>query len=326
MHALFLAGLASLAALTAASIPAQAADKVLNGGDGCERRFEEVSKDLKTWIENDGHQALVYPQGQSAARYRPAMLAAIAGAAVSCTSEPLSVGSADKICVNQRDASGHARITCQREAYLNLAADEQYRLTHHEYAGIAGFEENQGPRSLYSLSNQVTGYLDSFASKRLTVKGAEGSLEALNRRFQDFYGNYEVVSCSSSVAPAERNRESDFCQLAVISIESGKMITSPASGLYAKAIWNKTPDLKGGLVLGYSYCQLSYGTVDCQPGQGGLPPGVDPARQVYYSSRFSKIGSTTFLDVRIEDSAKKSKFESWSFVLKPYTGPMPEKK
>lgn len=311
--------------------PSHAADKVLNGGDACERRFTEVRDDLEAWLQKGGAKALSFGKSQNPAAYAPAMLSAIARAQVSCTADKLRVGDAEKVCVNETDTSGNARITCQREAFLALPVDEQYRLTHHEYAGLAGFEKNDGEASNYALSDQLTGYLDSYVTQRLTVKADQSAGDAIERNFKNFYGNYEIVGCSTSSDFPKGTRDLNLCGIAVIKIERQDMLFGqPGSSLLATPVWLKDPDVKGGMVLGYSHCQLGYGTIDCDPGnysaEGATPPPPGPAPKVFYRTRIVKAGGTTFLDVSIEDTREETRFEKWSLVLKPYTGPTPEKK
>ena len=323
IHLAFLA-LTALTALTYPA-PAQAADKVLNGGDACERRFIEVRDDLTAWIQKGGARALSFAKGQGSEAYGAAMLGAMARARVSCTADTLRVGASEKVCVNESDSSGNARIVCQRDAYLALSVNEQYRLTHHEYAGLAGFETNEGETSNYELSDQLTGYLDSYLTQRLTVKSDQNAGDAIDSNFKDFLGNYEIIGCSTATDFPKGTRDLNLCDIAVIKIERQDMLFGqPGSSLLATPVWLKKPDVKGGIVLGYSNCQLGYGTIDCNPGNnGGMAP--PPGQKVFYRTRIVKAGGTTFLDISIEDTREETRFEKWSLVLKPYTGPEPKK-
>jgi len=313
----------TILAILAAPLPSHAADKVLNGGDACERRFKEVRGDLTSWIQKGGAGALTFAKGQNAEAYAPSMLGWIRDAKVSCTSEKLRVGATEKVCVNETNGRGDARITCQREAFLALSVNEQYRLTHHEYAGLAGFESNAGEASSYVLSDQLTGYLDSYATKRLTVKAKASATDALDRNFQDFYGKYEIVGCAVTTDFPAGSRELNLCDVAVLAIERNNMINSPIASLSAISVWNKKPDMYGSVILGYSSCQLGYGTVDCTPGNYSAEIPMEPTPKIFYSTRIAKAGGTTFLDISIEDTREVTRFEKWSLVLKPYTGPLP---
>ncbi|RZA06607.1 MAG: hypothetical protein EOP11_09880 [Proteobacteria bacterium] len=314
-----------LIALIACATPSFAADKVLNGGDACERRFTEVRDDLRTWLENGGSKALVFPEGKDKSGYATAMLRAIGQAQVACTADKLWVGTAEKVCVNETDLAGDSRILCQRDAYLSLGVNEQYRLTHHEYAGITGYETNKGDASTYSLSDQLTGYLDFYSTQRLTVKSDKKAGDAIERNFKDFYGTYEIAGCSTSSDFPEGTRDIRLCDIAVIKIERQDMLFGqPGSSLLATPVWLKKPDVKGGIILGYSRCQLGYGTIDCTPQSY---PGPDLTQKVFYSTRIVKAGDTTFLDINIEDTREAAThFEKFALVLKPYHGALPEKK
>lgn len=160
-------------AVQAASISAEAGTRdVGNGGDTCENRIKVIADDFRSWITVDGPAELTLPDGIQVSQYREAMLIAIAAAKVACTSAIISVGSTEKICRNSIDASGIPRIQCNREAFLGLAsnADDQYRLVHHEYAGLAGLEVTHAEVSDYRISNQIAAFLEDQMVKKLAVK------------------------------------------------------------------------------------------------------------------------------------------------------------
>jgi len=159
-----------LLSLVLASIPALAADKGLNGGDICEDRFQVVSSDLASWIEQGGSAGLVLPAGVSINQYNSKMTSEIKTALVSCTDDKVMVGSAEKTCENFVDSKGQARIVCDSSQFMATDESQQYVLVHHEYAGLAGFEVNDGETSNYPISNQITGFLAQELVKKLVVK------------------------------------------------------------------------------------------------------------------------------------------------------------
>lgn len=295
----------ALTFLALTTLPAHAADKVLNGGDACERRFLEVRDDLKSWIERGGHDSLALPSGLTKGQYRAKMLKMIGAAKISCSDEPLLLGRSEKTCLNSLDGTKNARIVCRSDRFLKLGQDEQYRLAHHEYAGLAGFEANESDESRYDLSDQIGGYLDSLTVKRLTVKNNEGSDELLKRNFDDFFGEYTVSGCSSSRnIPVDPMGNPDLCQAKRIGIKMGYSSSNKPSVMMF--FLEKDPNMFAfGSVLARSDCQVGYGTSSCSN-----KFRKDAISNV--TTRIEKIGSGHFLDMTIENEGK---FEKWSVVL-----------
>lgn len=159
-----------LAILASGNLAASEGDRAGNGGDPCEDRFTEIRDDIKSWINGGGSRGLRLPEGVSQEQYDAAMLSKIGAARVGCTREKIEVRGEEKVCRNQITGTGAARITCNREAFLALGIEDQYMLTHHEYAGLAGFEENAGAVSIYPLSRQISGFLESQIIRRLAIK------------------------------------------------------------------------------------------------------------------------------------------------------------
>ncbi len=139
-----------------------------NGGDICEYQFKIVRDDIASWIKKGGHLGLQLPSGLNTKQYEASMLNAISQAQVSCTDEALTIGGAEKTCKNFVDR-GSPRIICNVNRYLNTDESSRYTLVHHEYAGLAGFEVNNGEDSNYSVSNQISGFLVDEVVKKLAV-------------------------------------------------------------------------------------------------------------------------------------------------------------
>jgi hypothetical protein len=143
-----------------------------NGGDICEDQFKIVRDDIASWIHKGGSAALSLPNRISLASYNSGMLSQISDAQVSCTEDKVFVGNAEKTCKNFIDSYGKSRIVCNSRRFLKGTSESgQYVLVHHEYAGLAGFEVNDGENSHYSLSNQISQNLTDTVVKRLAVKG-----------------------------------------------------------------------------------------------------------------------------------------------------------
>jgi hypothetical protein len=152
------------------------------GGDACEKRIQQIRDDIQDWILRDGHQQLT---GLSFGHeyYKQQMLTFLAtkkntdGSVravtdIECLDQRVQVDGHEKICRFERFAKG-AKITCDARKFLDRATmtdDEQYKLIHHEYAGIAGLEVPTGSQSQYFISNQVVESLEMRQVRMLAVK------------------------------------------------------------------------------------------------------------------------------------------------------------
>lgn len=126
-----------------------------NGGDMCENRIKSVRDELSQWLTNGGAAGLRFPAGVFHENYRRAMLTAMSTAKVSCGNVSLFVGRAEKTCKNFVDRSGALRIQCNADRFMANSRANQFILVHHEYAGLAGLEVNNGENSNYEISNQI---------------------------------------------------------------------------------------------------------------------------------------------------------------------------
>jgi len=145
--------------------------EVGNGGDICEDYFKIVRDDIAAWIDKGGSAALSLPDNISVDRYNTEMLAQISKTHVSCTQDNVLIGDAEKTCKNFIDSQGTSRIVCNSDRFTKETSEsDRYVLVHHEYAGLAGFEVNDGENSHYSVSNQISQYLTDTVVKRLAVK------------------------------------------------------------------------------------------------------------------------------------------------------------
>lgn len=156
-----------------------------NGGDICENRIIEIRNDIKQWIQNGGSKNLNLPAGLTLDEYNAGMISAINKTKISCTTKVLPLGIVEKTCLNSsQDAEKSAIMRCNFLRFLNTDDSNQYRLVYHEFAGIAGFETNEGDEeSKYSTSNQITGYLENQLVKKLVVSKrikADGSMKEID--------------------------------------------------------------------------------------------------------------------------------------------------
>ena len=160
---------------------AYANKEVGNGGDICEDRVKTIREDLDAWIIQGGSADLKLPASISLSSYNSEMLKGISQAQVSCTAGAILVGNVEKTCKNYVDPKGIPRIVCNEKLFMETSESDQYVLVHHEYAGLAGFEVNDGENSQYNISNQISEYLVEAVIKKLAIKsGANGASNTLN--------------------------------------------------------------------------------------------------------------------------------------------------
>ncbi|WP_413585026.1 ankyrin repeat domain-containing protein [Bdellovibrio sp. HCB274] len=127
-----------------------------NGGDPCELSFISIRNDIRQWIIRGGSAVLQFPANLSLNQYNTSMVQQIDSAVISCTEEKLTIGSSEKTCVNYRDKQGRPMITCNLRRFTEAGEAAQYVLVHHEYAGLAGMEVNNGEASDYRISSQIS--------------------------------------------------------------------------------------------------------------------------------------------------------------------------
>lgn len=150
-----------------------------HGGDACEERFRDITRNLADWIASDEINGLKLPAGWTPQSYRSAMQATMlpylakaphAGVIMGCVNRPVSVDGIDKMCVWRdpkldptiTDGKIHIECDVNRYYYPAFSADgtrfkpEQYRQTIHEWNSIVNVEPNTGAMSDYSVTDQIT--------------------------------------------------------------------------------------------------------------------------------------------------------------------------
>ena len=156
-----------------------------NGGDSCENRIKIIQNDIESWIFRGGANGLELPGGLAIESYSRGILKAISKTKVSCPSKKINIGQSEKTCRNFTDDEGEQRMECNFDRFYNKTSEEdQYRLIHHEYAGLAGFEVNNGEEeSRYFLSNQLSAFLEDKIVKRLSIGKASKTDCELRRTY-----------------------------------------------------------------------------------------------------------------------------------------------
>jgi hypothetical protein len=150
------------------ALNANATKVVTNAGDPNEPKFKEIALNIQQWIESGNADRIALPPDVPLERYKREMLKVL-------RNYHIAFDGAKKTCENQADASGENRISCDSAKFnetLERSIDDTYRLIHHEFAGLAGFEVNQNEESDYRISDQISGFLRFEVVKRLPVQAA----------------------------------------------------------------------------------------------------------------------------------------------------------
>jgi len=143
------------------------------GGDASEARVDEIRSDILKWINNGGASNLEFPENLSHDVYVSEMKKVLAPkkVVVSFTDKAVKVGKAEKTCKGYTDLETNRKnILCNIPRFQSTGESEQYRLIHHEYAGLVNVEKNSGEASDYIISNQLTDFLVEQTVLRLAIK------------------------------------------------------------------------------------------------------------------------------------------------------------
>ena len=136
----------------------------------CEDRIKSIRDDISLWIGRCGAAGLKLPQGLDLSNYRLRIETQLKTARVASTDDKIFVDDVQKSCKNFFDLLDQAQIVCNSKKFMETSDSDQYVLVHHEYAGLAGIELNGSDGSDYSISNQISGYLQNQEVKKLAIK------------------------------------------------------------------------------------------------------------------------------------------------------------
>lgn len=187
------------------------------GGDTAnEARVEEIRKDLLTWIENGGAKSLKFNNLISYDDYVTRMKSILLPKKVTVifvkndkSKDPelkVSVDGQPKTCrslySSKPESFGQPKIICNIFRFNKFSDDirysnldtEQYRLIHHEFAGLVGVEKNEGAISDYYFSSQVSANLEKTEIFRLAIKNTN-NLRSHNCKISvdlDLLNSYKV--------------------------------------------------------------------------------------------------------------------------------------
>jgi hypothetical protein len=142
------------------------------GGDDQESVFYDIATDIRSWIKQGGSNDLKMPYGISVQTYNETMLSLLAfgKTVVVFTDEEVKVDDKPKTCKNFLDSNKKPNILCNITRFKETSESGKYRLVHHEFASLADIEAADGAASDYTLSNQITDYLEKTVVLKLAVK------------------------------------------------------------------------------------------------------------------------------------------------------------
>jgi hypothetical protein len=186
------------------SLPLWAGTESGGGGDASEERVNEIRSDLLTWVKNGGAKGLVLPSDISYEEYYSEMANILTPqkVVISFAANEVSVNGVAKTCrgyFSKSDSRQH--IECNIARFQNTSETDQYKLIHHEFAGLANIEKNDGAASDYQLSSQITDFLSRQTVLKLAVKknGINSSLKKLFTIEFDNNGSPENILMDHSV-------------------------------------------------------------------------------------------------------------------------------
>ena len=143
------------------------------GGDASEGRVHEIRSDILKWINNEGAKGLIFPSDISYNEYSSKMIDILKPQKViiGFTDEKVIFHNSEKTCKSFIDNySAEMHILCNISRFGQTSDSEQYKLIHHEYAGLVSLEKNDGAASDYKLSSQLTEYLSYEKVLKLAIK------------------------------------------------------------------------------------------------------------------------------------------------------------
>lgn len=178
------------------------------GGDASELRVNEIRSDILKWINEGGSKGLNLQNVLTQEEYISQMTDILQPKKVvigfvekddEVTDElKVSVNGEPKTCrgfISVIDFKPH--ILCNISRFASTSDSDQYKLIHHEFAGLAKIENNDGAASDYFVSSQITDYLRIQTVLKLAVKKSD-----------DVISNYSALAISDCIQDQERELHS----------------------------------------------------------------------------------------------------------------------
>lgn len=143
------------------------------GGDASEERVDDIRSDIVKWINDGGAKGLQLPKEITYDEYVSRMTDILQPKKViiEFTEEKVMVQEVEKTCrgfISVIDSKAH--ILCNISRFGKTLESGQYKLIHHEFAGLVNVENNEGAASDYMLSSQITDFLSQQAVLKLAIK------------------------------------------------------------------------------------------------------------------------------------------------------------
>lgn len=191
------------------------------GGDASEQRVDEIRSDILLWIKKGGAKGLTLPDEVTYESYVTSMTEilqpkkVVVGFVNEDGSKPILVHEVQKTCRNfLSEIDNRLHIECDLNRFANTSDQDQYRLIHHEYAGLANLERHDGAASDYFLSGQLTDFLTKQVVWRLAIKRDENrfssrlvtSCKAVY--LTDYFFKFKAINtlkCSNKISCALKN-------------------------------------------------------------------------------------------------------------------------
>ncbi|MGE3610259.1 MAG: hypothetical protein AB7I27_11770 [Bacteriovoracaceae bacterium] len=155
-----------------ATLPSFAGGESGGGGDATEVRVNEIRADILKWINDGGAKELKLPKHLSYGDYVSRMSEVLEAkkVVIGFTDDEVNVGGVTKTCRGYIDEKQISNILCNIARFQKTSESDQYKLIHHEYAGLVRVEENDGAASDYEISTQLTDFLTKQMTLKLAVK------------------------------------------------------------------------------------------------------------------------------------------------------------
>lgn len=192
------------------------------GGDASELRVNEIRADIYNWIKKGKAKKLILTNDLSYDDYESKMMNILEAQVVivgfvekdSRDDQELqvSVHGVPKTCrgfTSTKDLMPH--MLCNISRFNKTSESELYKLIHHEYAGLAGIELNDGAASDYSISSQVTD-----VKKSNVVNLSADCMNNLN----------EVIQEKKKYLKSLRRGESDSSEIKITQVMNTKAETA----------------------------------------------------------------------------------------------------
>jgi len=173
------------------------------GGDTCEDRIKDVRDDLNKWIINKGPNGLTLPEKMTVSFYSEAMLFQISKAKIECvgkSDERYSAGIEGISNVCRFDLiNDKSFIKCDFFKFNSLSESEQYVRVHHQFAGLAGIENDLND----SVSNQISAYLVDDVVKKLAIRPIKKAEDCTKSTLESIHVHEEKLFRKEETAPLD---------------------------------------------------------------------------------------------------------------------------